>query len=139
MTHQILDADADVALAPQPEPARDARIEPENLVLRPEQHGAFRHRGRQAAEFAQQSGYLRLVMLLAAIDPMMIATTSPQAPLMSGGDSTRRRRSQCSRRSSFHACAIDVAGENDRTEPRATRPNASPTRSDSEQHDRRSG
>ena len=70
VTYEILDTNADITLAMKIEPARRAAVEPEDLVLRAEQEGAFGHRRRQAPELAQQPRHLGTVIILAAINPV---------------------------------------------------------------------
>src|SRR5690349_2068025 len=68
LPYQVLDADAEVALAPQAEPVGSALVEPENLVLRAQQHRTLGHRSGESPELAQQRGDARAMELFAAID-----------------------------------------------------------------------
>ncbi len=55
MAHQVLDANADIALAPQPQPFAGVTVEPEDFMIGPEQHRAFGHRAGEATKLAQQA------------------------------------------------------------------------------------
>src|SRR5437868_8693459 len=70
MAYQVLDADAEITLAVQIEPIRSVTVEPENLMLGAEQNRAFGHGRRQSSELAQEARNLRLVILLAPIQPV---------------------------------------------------------------------
>src|SRR5690606_11768091 len=50
VANEVLDPNAEIALAPQPEPLGRTAVEPQDLILGTEEDGAFRHRGREAAK-----------------------------------------------------------------------------------------
>jgi len=68
MTHKILDPNADVALASQPQPTFRSLIEPQQLVVFAEQDGAIGHACSETAEFPQQAYDTLFMKLFTAIN-----------------------------------------------------------------------
>ncbi len=68
--HQVVDPQAIVHLALEIQPAARGAVEPEYLAVGAEQDRAVRHRGRHAAELAQQRERATLVIHLAPVQPV---------------------------------------------------------------------